>query len=188
MPDTDPVTEARALLAKATPGEWHSDGPWWDDHGNSLPMVTAGEERRAVVVAPHVSENPDNDLNLIAAAPRLLAALVAEVERLREADMAHQSPGGSYDLGVQHASDAAAKEVLMLRTQLKECTAAASQMSGRLDASDFVSCEMCPTEAGDLIESDDPEINGLPAAGFWVCGQCWNRAMGGSAISTGSGS
>lgn len=48
----------RVRLAAATPGPWQADGPWWDDHGNSLPMVTAGAAREAVAVSPTLGRQP----------------------------------------------------------------------------------------------------------------------------------
>ena len=69
---TDPVTRARSLLAAATPGPWELK----DDDPRFEPCVKVGHY---VLMDLHVA-----DAALIAAAPRLLAELVAENDRLRE--------------------------------------------------------------------------------------------------------
>lgn len=73
MPDR--LAEIRALLAASTPGPWlHGTecGDLWGPDG-------------ALVISTGMHEgNHENDLNLIAAAPALLAWAADEVERLRE--------------------------------------------------------------------------------------------------------
>lgn len=68
----DPVAETRELLADATPGPWEIIGG-----GEYITPV-------GIMVAPDDGGVWGVDAELIAAAPRLLAALADEVERLRE--------------------------------------------------------------------------------------------------------
>jgi hypothetical protein len=68
---TDPIEEARALLAKATPGPW-----------------AIGVDRDRVycsgdTIAETYTQDRYANAAIIAAAPRLLAALADECERLR---------------------------------------------------------------------------------------------------------
>jgi hypothetical protein len=69
---TDPVAEAKTLLAGATPGPWSLNQPDYSV------IVLRGDGYTLLRAPTH------RDAALIAATPRLLAALVAEVERLRE--------------------------------------------------------------------------------------------------------
>lgn len=80
MTARSPVEEAKALLAKATPGPWEAKQmsesghrtEWWA-------RVYLGDNHYIDVETSRDIE----DARLVAAAPRLLAALVEEVERLR---------------------------------------------------------------------------------------------------------
>lgn len=78
-----PADEARALLEAATPGEWR----WHEQYGSNELLAgddtivfaePCGEINSSVLVEEH-------NAALIAAAPRLLRALLEERERLREA-------------------------------------------------------------------------------------------------------
>jgi NTP pyrophosphatase (non-canonical NTP hydrolase) len=72
-------SEARALLANATPGPWPSDYVYEAIRhvARNCDFITSGTD-------PDFGWDRYSDSPLIAAAPRLLAALVDEVERLRE--------------------------------------------------------------------------------------------------------
>lgn len=85
----DPVTEARALLAAATPGPWR----WWTSNSfRRLSTDADGKDGGVAYATVHpIDRHPDivirePDMALIAAAPRLLAALVERCERA-EADV-----------------------------------------------------------------------------------------------------
>jgi len=87
---TPDVSAIRARLSKATPGLWQLDGPFWWRGGDANPdcttVITAGDNRMAVAVLPEDHDRQptaDADADLIAHAPTDLAALLAEVERLR---------------------------------------------------------------------------------------------------------
>lgn len=71
---SDPLTEARELLAAASPR------PWRDEYEHSGSVRTAAGGRLCTMTA----DDGRAEAALIAAAPRLLAALCDEVERLRE--------------------------------------------------------------------------------------------------------
>lgn len=76
----------KARLAAATPGPWTAS-PNVQPHG-----IAAVAEVNTVLVLSSgpLYGSPAQDANLIANAPNDLAALVAEVERLREAIKAHR--------------------------------------------------------------------------------------------------
>lgn len=73
---SDPIEEARALLAKATPGEWH---------GCPMRMFVFAANGNPIAELRGLGGGLPMDANhdLIVAAPRLLRALVEECERLR---------------------------------------------------------------------------------------------------------
>lgn len=79
MPDEDLtpdiVTEARRLLDAATPGPWGLDD-------ERLHVI---KDYPAPFICRVLDEPSDANAAFIAAAPRLVTELVAEVERLREA-------------------------------------------------------------------------------------------------------
>lgn len=89
---TDPVEEARALLADATPGPW-CNGDHVGEPRAICPMVSRmdsllGLDRDGMAIVVRAA-----DAALIAAAPRLLAALADEVERLRARPATHPADG-----------------------------------------------------------------------------------------------
>ena len=74
------VTRARELLAAATPGPWSHGG---EARGTA---VLADNGRVTLCRAPAFSLRAEADAAFIAAAPQLVADLVAEVERLENDD------------------------------------------------------------------------------------------------------
>ncbi len=85
----------RDLESVATPGPWRLDGPWWHDD-KAVGLLTAGESRTAVVIAPCPDEEPnthaslmqyrqfDADLEFIAAARTMVPELLSRLFALRE--------------------------------------------------------------------------------------------------------
>lgn len=74
--DLDPI---RARLAAATPGPWYSEWVPDDDW-----IVVYGQPHGAYVCPEVCTLTDDADAEFIAHAPADIAALLAEVERLRE--------------------------------------------------------------------------------------------------------
>lgn len=84
--NVDPVVETRMLLEAATPGPWSTNTQDVGDRYQVIVDLLVGANDHQVMHLSGGYGHPGaSDLNLIIAAPRLLAALADEVERLRGA-------------------------------------------------------------------------------------------------------
>lgn len=118
------LEELAALCEKATPGRWYTD-----ESLNSIyqgRVVAIQEERLIEVCVEPAGDDRQEDMNFIAAAsPKVVAGLVAEIERLRGAlaKIVNAEPivteGSAYSDG--HAAGVAAMGLLAHRA-LSEAT------------------------------------------------------------------
>jgi hypothetical protein len=83
---TDPLTQLEAADKARTPGPWRVDGPYWWDDGDDSALITAGEQRTAVVL-PAIKtlrrEPFGPDLDFIALCGTHVPALLAELRAAR---------------------------------------------------------------------------------------------------------
>lgn len=91
MLDLQPI---KARLAAATPGPWEPAELQGQSRRNSFFSVAVVGRREVRAGIPCQAQPDERDADLIANAPTDLAALVAEVERLRGAIKAHQEGWG----------------------------------------------------------------------------------------------
>lgn len=122
------LAEWAALEAAATRGPWSSDGPWWYDDADCAEMVSGGDERLAVVIAPpkHARRGAASysDIRFIAAARNAFPLLLRALRDARAEAWQHALcndgcvPGAAYNHLREYAAKVAAERDA-LRAQIK---------------------------------------------------------------------